>query len=188
MTPTHAPTPTRLLAAALLALTGGLLSACAVEPSTEGEKRALTATTSGTLATFKAKDPSLAALIDKSVGYMVFPSIGKGGFIVGGSYGRGEAYEHGKRIGYADITQGSFGALVGGQSFAELVLFMTEADLAQFKKGEFSLAANLSAVALKSGAAATTDPKKTVIVFVDAEAGLMVDASIGGQVMKFKAY
>ena len=45
---------------------------------------------------FIKTDPSMAALFESSYGYVIFPKIGKGGFIVGGSGGDGILYEKGK--------------------------------------------------------------------------------------------
>jgi lipid-binding SYLF domain-containing protein len=135
---------------------------------------------------FRADDPSLQQLLDRAVGWAIFPEVGKAGFVVGGSYGRGEVFERGARIGYADIKQGTFGLQIGAQTFSELVIFLREADLASFKKGEFSLAANISAVAIKPGVAGTTDTSKGVVVFVRTSGGLMAEAAVGGQVFSFE--
>src|SRR5215212_9072367 len=74
-------------------LAAALVIGCSTAPKTEGDAEALSANAYSTLTGYKAKDPSLGSLIDKSAGYAVFPDIGKGGWIVGGSYGRGQVYE-----------------------------------------------------------------------------------------------
>jgi len=173
----------------IAAVIGGTLagSGC-TSPAPKGapEQATLASETSTALVAFKNDDPSLQALIDKSVGYAVFPEVGKAGFIAGASYGNGEVFERGRKIGYADITQGSFGLQAGAQTFGELILFLRQEDLNAFKENSFSLSANLSAVAIKSGAAAATDTSKGVIVFVRAKGGLMAEASVGGQRFRFK--
>lgn len=165
------------IAAALLMATAG----CDTAPSTQADKDALSYSVSGSVAGFKGADPSLTTLLNKAAGYAVFPEIGKAGFIAGGSYGRGEVFEGGKKIGYADVTKGTFGLQVGAQTFSELVIFMTPEKMAEFKRGDFSLSGDLSAVAIKAGAAGTTDVSKGVVVFVKPIGGLMVEASVGGQ-------
>ena len=45
-----------------------------------------------TIAVFKKARES-GAYFGKSYGYAVFPTIGKGGFVVGGGYGQGRVYE-----------------------------------------------------------------------------------------------
>ena len=42
-------------------------------------------------------------------GYAVFPTIGKGAFIVGGAHGNGRVYARGKYIGDTALTQVSVG-------------------------------------------------------------------------------
>ena len=42
-----------------------------------------------TIIAFKKLDPSLDKFFKNAYGYAVFPSIGKGGFIVGGAHGKG---------------------------------------------------------------------------------------------------
>ena len=159
---------------------------CSTAPKNEGDAAKLANNAKAELANYKVKDPTVQALLDKSVGYAIFPDIGKGGWIIGGSYGRGEVYEKDKHIGYADIKGVSAGFQWGAQNFSELLIFMSQAEMDKFKSGEFSLGANVSAVALASGAAAATDPNKGVIALVDTKGGLMAEAAVGGQQMKFQ--
>src|SRR4051812_23372322 len=172
---------------ALVVVAGaGLMCGCSTAPKTEGDAMKLSANADAAVAGYKAKDSSLDALLDKSVGYAVFPDIGKAGWIVGGSYGRGQVYEGGRMIGYADISEVSGGFQWGAQNFSEMLIFTRQSDLDKFKQGDFSLGANVSAVALTAGAAGTTDPSKGVIALVDTKGGLMAEAAIGGQRMRFK--
>src|SRR5262245_24804280 len=64
--------------------------------------------------TFKNAGES-AAFFDKSVGYAVFPTIGKGGVGIGGAYGDGKVYQNGKVIGTSSMTQLTIGLQLGGQ-------------------------------------------------------------------------
>jgi lipid-binding SYLF domain-containing protein len=118
---------------------------------------------------------------------VIFPSVGKGGVIVGGAYGRGEVYEQGQLVGYADVTQATVGAQLGGQTFSELIVFENREAMDRFKRGNFEFAANVSAVALKAGAAAAARYTNGVAVFVKPEGGAMFEASIGGQKFTFQA-
>jgi lipid-binding SYLF domain-containing protein len=154
-------------------------------PKHESAAKSLASESAAALDGFKNEDSSLTELLDKSVGYAVFPQIGKAGFIAGGSYGKGEVFEGGKKIGYADITQATFGLQAGAQTFDELLVFMRQEDMNDFKGKEFKLAGNVSAVAIKSGAAGTADTSKGVIAFVRSKGGLMAEASVGGQRFRF---
>lgn len=176
------------LIAACVAAAGLVLSGCSTEPKSEADKSTLSAETTSALQSFKNADSSLQGLLDRSVGYAVFPSVGKGGFIVGGAYGRGEVWERGVKIGFADLTKGSVGLQAGAQTFDELVVFMTQEQMDKFKAGKFSLSADASAVAIKSGAAAASDYSKGVIIFTQTKGGLMAEASVGGQGFSFKPF
>jgi len=77
-----------------------------------------------TVAEMRQRDPSITPVLDNAYAYAVFPEVGKAGFIAGGSYGKGEVFEGGKKIGYADITQATFGLQAGAQTFDELLVFM----------------------------------------------------------------
>jgi lipid-binding SYLF domain-containing protein len=139
------------------------------------------------VADFLKADSTLQTFFDKSAGYVIFPDVGKGGFIVGGAHGKGLVYEKTTLIGQATLTQASIGAQVGGQSFAELIFFETPGALADFKAGKFEMSAEVSAVAAAEGKSKSADYKKGVAVFTLPKKGLMVSASIGGQKFKYEA-
>ncbi len=142
----------------------------------------------GTIAMFKGTDPSIEdTFFQTAYGYAVFPSVTKAGLIVGGAHGRGQVYEKGKPVGYASVTQGTIGAQIGGQDFAEIIFFEDQASLANFKTGQFALAAQVSAVAASAGAAASADYSRGVAVFTTTLGGLMVEASVGGQSFDYES-
>lgn len=174
----------RILPAALIIAALGL-PACSTAPSSEADKAELQVNTSKAMDSFRKADPEIQAFIDKAYGYAVFPTVGKGAIGVGGAYGRGEVYEKGKMIGYCDLTQATIGLQLGGQAYSELICFEDKAALDRFTSGEFSFAAQVSAVALHSGASANAKYKDGVAVFTCGEAGLMYEASVGGQKFSF---
>ena len=134
-----------------------------------------------TIKQFKRDDPGLKKFFDTAQGYVVFPAVGKGGFIVGGARGDGVVYEKGKVIGYATLTQGTVGAQIGGQVFAEIIFLEDRAAMLHFQQGNAEFAAQATAVAVTSGASAKADYAKGVAIFIRGEKGLMAEASIGGQ-------
>jgi lipid-binding SYLF domain-containing protein len=135
---------------------------------------------------FKKADAGLAKFFDQAAGYAVFPTVGKGGFGLGGAYGSGLVFEKGKKIGETSLTQVTIGFQLGGQTYSELVCFETSDALEAFKKGKFALSAQASAVAAASGASANAKYQLGVAVFTLAKNGLMYEASVGGQKFKFK--
>jgi lipid-binding SYLF domain-containing protein len=137
--------------------------------------------TSKAIAAVKKADPGLSKFFGNAAGYAVFPDIGKGGFIVGGAGGSGFLFEGGKAIGKTTMAQASIGAQVGGQTYYEVIFFETKESLDAFKKGEWTMSAQVSAVAIKSGASANAKYADGIAVFTLAKAGAMAEASVGGQ-------
>lgn len=163
------------------------LAACNTAPKTEEGRADIRAEADTALAKAERSDPSLANLIRGSKAYAVYPSIGKGGFIVAGAYGKGVLYEGGSFSGYSDITQASVGATVGGQAYTEIIVFSTTDAIEQFKTGKLAFDAQATAVAVKAGAGANAKFNKGVAIFTMGEAGLMVEASVGGQRFSYLA-
>lgn len=132
-------------------------------------------------ATLLEKDESLKKFFNDAAGYVIFPNVGKGGLIIGGASGNGAVYEKGKLVGMADLKKLNIGLQAGGQAIIEVIFFETEKELKNFQKSNYEFAADASAVALKSGVAVNAQYKEGVAVFALPKAGLMADASIGGQ-------
>jgi len=135
----------------------------------------------GTIQVFKKADPGLSKFFDESVGYVVFSSVGKGAVGVGGAHGSGILFEKGQPVGKATLTQVTIGFQLGGEAYSEVVFFQTAGTLNDFKKGNFELAAQASAMAAAAGASANAKYKQGVAVFTVAKGGLMYEASVGGQ-------
>ena len=60
-------------------------------------------------ADFIKDDPDMAKLFDDAYGYTILPNVGKGGLGVGAAFGNGVAFEKGKMIGFANMTQVTVG-------------------------------------------------------------------------------
>jgi lipid-binding SYLF domain-containing protein len=141
---------------------------------------------------------------DKSYGYALFPTIGKGGIGIGGAYGKGRVYEKGKYVGDTSMTQVSVGFQLGGQAYSQIVFFEDKRAFDEFTSGNFEFGAQASAVAITAAASAEatttgtsagasggkhdattttvgTGFHKGMAVFTIAKGGLMYEASIGGQ-------
>jgi lipid-binding SYLF domain-containing protein len=175
-----------LLAMTLALATLGFGGCGGTEPQTPEKKDALRAEADAALTTMKAADPSLEEFLNKAYGYVVFPNVGKGGFIAGGAFGRGEVYKGGRLVGYATIEQGTIGLQAGGQNFAEVIAFENEEAFNRFTSNRLELTAQASAVALKAGAAAQAKYTNGVAIFTYVKGGLMVEAAVGGQRFTFK--
>jgi len=167
-----------------LSLASGLAALVALPSATRAEATVKEA--DAAIAALKKADPSLKKFFGKSAGYAVFPNVAKGGLVIGGAGGSGFLYEGGKPVGKTTMSQATIGAQIGGQAYYEIVFFETKESLAAFKKGEWTMAAQVSAVALKSGASANAEYKDGVAVFTLTKAGAMAEASVGGQKFSYE--
>ena len=167
--------------AVVLTFVAGLLISCSTAPSTVGGRDELLQQATSTLGEMNREDSGLDELTKKAYGYALFPQVAKGGLVLGGGYGRGVVYEQGQHIGYADLSQASFGLQVGGQTYSELIVFENTAALERLKQGPVDLAADASAVILKTGAAATARFVDGFAVFIRPIGGAMAEATVGGQ-------
>lgn len=147
------------------------------------------------------------AFFAKCYGYAVFPTIGKGGLVVGGAHGKGSVYVKGKRVGTTSMTQLSVGLQAGGEAYSEIIFFEDQRAFEEFTSGNFEMSAGVSAIAITaaasastgttgSGAAASGGKKdaatagayyKGLAVFTVAKGGLMYEASVAGQKFSYKA-
>ena len=137
------------------------------------------------IAKFKEKDPGLGQVFNQSAGYVVFPTVAKGGFGIGGARGKGYVYQHGHLIGQSTLTQLTIGFQAGGQAYSEVIFLRDSAALDNFKRGRLKLDAQASAVALTERVSADVAYRNGVAIVTMAEGGLMYEASVGGQKLSF---
>ncbi|THD68776.1 hypothetical protein E7Z59_00145 [Robertkochia marina] len=138
--------------------------------------------------TLIAEDPGIEEMFNNSVGYAIFPNVGKGGFVVGGASGNGVVYENGKAIGSARLTKMNVGLQAGGQALIQVIFFETANELEEFKKGKFKFDAGASAVALEQGESYQPSYSEGVAVVTHSKGGLMADVSVGGQKFQYTPF
>ena len=159
-----------------------------------------------TINVFK-KSETVQPFFKNAYGYAVFPTVGKAGIGIGGSYGTGQVYKGGKVTGEVSLIKGSIGWQLGGQAFSQMIFFEDKRAYDEFTSGNFEFDATASAVAITAGvqasagtegasagasagpatgAQAKTSYHKGMVVFVHTKGGLMYEASIGGQKFTFK--
>jgi lipid-binding SYLF domain-containing protein len=115
----------------------------------------------------------------------LFPEIARGGIGLGGGYGRGVLYAQGQHIGYADLSQGSLGFLVGGQAYQELIVFDDKAALERFKQGRFDVSADSSGVLITWGYTDRVAFIEGATVFLKPIGGALVEVTMSGQRFTF---
>lgn len=152
------------------------------------------------------KSDAVKPFFDDAYGYAVFPTIGKGGIILGGAYGAGRVYLRDKISGTATMMKVSVGFQLGGQAFSEIIFFEDERAYNEFTSGNFEFDGSLSAVVITAAAQAQAGTKgntagaslgpatgtqaettytKGMAVFVHTLGGLMYEMSVGGQKFTF---
>src|SRR5262249_20034878 len=92
----------------------------------------INADANATLQSFVAQNPSARELGRKAAGVLVFPSVIKAGFGVGGEYGEGVLIIRGEPAGYYNIISASFGFQLGIQSRPLIIMLLDEEALAGF--------------------------------------------------------
>ncbi|KPK56909.1 MAG: hypothetical protein AMS21_12215 [Gemmatimonas sp. SG8_38_2] len=137
-------------------------------------------------ATMVEKDPGMQEWFDASYGYVVFPNVGKGAIGVGGAHGNGLVYRGGELVAKSELIQVTVGLQLGGQSFVEVIFFKDETAFNDFARGNFEFSAQASAVALTAGASADLAYNAGVAVVTMTNAGLMYEASVGGQKFNYE--
>jgi lipid-binding SYLF domain-containing protein len=155
--------------ALVLTVMAGLLVGCATAPTSRPEREALLTESASTLQRMRTEDPGVGALVRRGSGYALFPTVSKGGLVVGGARGQGVLYEQERHTAYCDLTQATVGLQAGGQSFSELLVFEDRAALDRFKAGQLAFAT--ADVPFVDGVAVVVSPI----------GGAMVEAAMGGQ-------
>jgi hypothetical protein len=148
-----------------------------------------------------------SGFFDIAYGYALFPTIGKGGFGIGGARGGGRVYVGGQHVGNTTMTQVTVGLQIGGQAYSMIIFFEDERAFNEFSSGNFEFGAQATAVAITAAASASAstagggtagasggqhdattagDYSKGLAVFTVAKGGLMYEASIGGAKFSYK--
>ncbi len=131
-----------------------------------------------------AKSPHAKTLGEKAKGILVFPSITKGGFIVGGQYGDGALFKEGKTAGYYSTVQVSYGLQAGIEKYGYALFLITDSALKWIDKSDgWEIGTGPSIVVMDVGAAAaatTTTLQSEIYAFFFDEKGLMGGIGLQG--------
>lgn len=175
------------LSIALLALSMAFASFTALAEWSPNDSDKMELSVAKAIIDAKDKDPSLSKWFDTAYAYAVFPNVGKGGIGIGGAHGKGIVIRGDKTIADTSLSQITIGLQLGGQAYAQFVMFKDETAFNHFARGNFEMGAQVSAVAITLGASADANYDGGVAVFTIANGGLMYEASVGGQKFKYKA-
>ena len=161
-------------------LAGVTASASVLVPSKAEINRDVTAA----LNQLYASNPVAKTISEKAVAVLVFPSITKGGFIVGGQYGVGALRKAGKTVGYFNTVAGSWGLQAGIQKYGYALFFMNKNAMVTLKNRKgWELGTGPSIVIVDEGLAkslTTTTLKDDVYAVIFDQKGLMAGIGLQG--------
>jgi lipid-binding SYLF domain-containing protein len=154
------------------------------DPALAKSAEEIDAETNQALDTLYAESSAAKELGAKAAGVLVFPSITKGGFIVGGEYGEGALRVGGKTQGYYSSASGSIGLQIGISSRTLVIMFMTDEALKKFTSADgWEAGVDADVTVVQTGATGsldTTTAQSPVIAFNFGESGLMAGVSVEG--------
>ena len=133
------------------------------------------------------------SIMEKAEGIAVFPSMIKGGLVVGAQRGRGILSVRNKQNGawsspaFLSITGGSFGAQIGVQAIDLVLVINGQRGLEQLVRNQFKLGADASAAAGPVGrdASASTDIQmRAQILSYSRSRGLFAGVTLNGSTIR----
>lgn len=131
-----------------------------------------------------ASVPAAKALGEKAKAVLIFPSVLKGGLLVGGSYGEGALLRDGKASDYYATASVTVGAQFGAQTYGYALMLMTEDALDYlYTTSGWQLGTGPTIVFIDSGAAASLTnqtARSDVYAFTFNPKGLMVGLNLEG--------
>ncbi|MDX1425106.1 MAG: YSC84-related protein [Kiloniellales bacterium] len=131
-----------------------------------------------------AENPAARDLAKDAKGVAIFPDIIKGGLIVGGETGDGVLRVGGDNAAYYNVSSASIGLQIGGQSYSQVLMFLTDEALASFRASSGWEAGVDGTVAVidkgASGDLDTSNIAAPVVAFIFGEEGLMGGVSLEG--------
>ncbi len=164
-----------LMVLALVVFSGDLYAASAIE---------LNAKADASLKEFYSEVGPAKRLVAKSEGVLIFPSVYKAGFGVGGEYGEGVLRIKETSVDYYSTVAASIGFQLGAQKKTIVLLFMTREALEDFRRSDgWEIGVDGSVALVEFGVGKkfdTTNIKDPIIGFVFGNKGLMYNLSLEG--------
>lgn len=158
-----------------------LLLPAAVQAATAAE---LNRNGTAVLAKLYKSVPKAKELAATAKGVLVFPSIVKAGFMIGGLFGEGVLFKGGKAVAYYNTVAASYGYQVGVQKYGYAMFLMNDKALEYLDKSDgWEVGTGPSIVVLDQGAAgglSTTSARDDVYAFIFNQQGLMAGLGLQG--------
>jgi lipid-binding SYLF domain-containing protein len=166
----------------------GLVSAGALlQTSAQGQAASgpeINASVGATLERFYYQVPGAHGLAARSAGVLVFPTVIKAGFGIGGEYGEGAMLVGGRTVAFYNVLSASIGFQLGAQARSVIIMFMTPQALANFQHIDgWRVGVDGSVVVVVVGAGGSVDTDKItnpVVGFILDSKGLMYNLTLEG--------
>jgi lipid-binding SYLF domain-containing protein len=134
-----------------------------------------------------AESTAAQRLVARAAGILVFPRVVKAGIGIGGEYGEGALVVGGSKVAYYNTASASIGFQLGAQIKSQIILFMTQDALDEFRASQGWEAGVDGSVALAEfgtgGELSTNSAQAPVIGFIFSNKGLMYNLTFEGSKM-----
>ena len=178
----------------LVAAVLGLVVSVSILSAQTEEKKRLAEATTVIEEMMGAGDKAVPrAILEKAEGIAVFPSLLKGGLVVGGHHGRGVLSVRDAKTGtwsapgFLTINGGSFGAQIGAQAIDLILVVNNRRGLEQLVGNQFKLGADASVAAGPVGrdaSAATDIQMRAQILSYSRTRGLFAGITLNGSTIR----
>jgi lipid-binding SYLF domain-containing protein len=174
----------KTLRATILAMAASAVLAFTVTPAHAASAAKIDKEVTAALKKLYAANPTAKLIGENAKAVLVFPSIWKAGFIIGGQGGNGALRRGGKTIGYYNSAAASYGLQAGVQAFGYALFFMSDSALEYLDKSDgWEIGTGPSIVIVDKGLAkslTTTTLKDDVYAIIFDQKGLMAGIGIQG--------
>lgn len=182
------------LAIALLLAVTAIVNPLVAQQASGDEAKRVTEATTVLDEIMEAADKSVPrSILEKAEGIAVFPSMLKGGLVVGAQHGRGILSVRNKKTGgwsspaFLTINGGSFGMQIGAQAIDLVLVINGQRGLEQLVKNQFKIGADAAATAGPVGrdASASTDLQmRAQILSYSRSRGLFAGVTLNGSTIR----
>jgi len=135
---------------------------------------------------FEKEIPGGTKFLDNTKGYLIFPSVIKAGFVIGGEHGEGILVDNNASIAdeYYSMTSASIGFQAGAQKTTYIIVFTTAQMLHNFKVSngiEGSIDGSIAIAKWGDGKdISSLSFEKPIIMFAFSQKGLMYNLNVKG--------
>jgi lipid-binding SYLF domain-containing protein len=169
---------------AIAVLFVSLLSLMFVSSAIAGSAKSIDYDVNEALAEFDKHVGGSKDFLKKAKGVLVFPSVIKAGFGIGGEYGEGALRINGKSKEYYNTMAASFGFQIGAQAKTIILAFMKKSALEKFRNSEgwkVGVDGSVALITLGMGDSLDTmNANDPIVAFVFGQKGLMYNLTLEG--------